>query len=69
MIDRLQFTASDNGIAILILLVFSILGAKKATIISNWWNPVRSLQICLLVWTVHTTIGALVMKLPGQQVL
>mmetsp|Transcript_3029 Transcript_3029/g.7880 ORF Transcript_3029/g.7880 Transcript_3029/m.7880 type:complete len:626 (-) Transcript_3029:156-2033(-) len=68
MTDQLQFTSVENGITILILLVTSILGTQIATLVSNRWNPIRSLQLCLAIWIANTTIAAVVLKGPGQQV-
>lgn len=66
MTDQLDFTAKENGICILILLLFGVPGTRLAAW-TNQINPIHSLQACLLLWIATTSISALVMKNPGQQ--
>ena len=66
MTDQLQFTSSQNGIAILILLLGTIPGAYLATLVSERFNPVLSLQIALFLWVVNTLTAAMIVKGPEQ---
>eukprot|EP00550_Attheya_septentrionalis_P002669 CAMPEP_0198290240 /NCGR_PEP_ID=MMETSP1449-20131203/8187_1 /TAXON_ID=420275 /ORGANISM="Attheya septentrionalis, Strain CCMP2084" /LENGTH=548 /DNA_ID=CAMNT_0043988723 /DNA_START=9 /DNA_END=1655 /DNA_ORIENTATION=- len=67
MTDQLEFTSTENGIAILILLLASIPGCLISTIVTKRINPVRSLQICLMLVAINTACAALVLVGPGQQ--
>eukprot|EP00934_Nitzschia_sp_Nitz4_P003804 Nitzschia sp. Nitz4//scaffold232_size35869//2212//3840//NITZ4_007802-RA/size35869-processed-gene-0.1-mRNA-1//1//CDS//3329543315//3794//frame0 len=67
MTDQLGFTASENGIAILILLVCGLPGTRLAAWVSTRYNPKRSLQLCLLLWIVNTTLAAIFLRGPNQQ--
>lgn len=58
MTDHLQFTAAENGTAILLLLLFGVPGTKLAAIFTNLLNPIRSLQLCLIVWIISTALGS-----------
>lgn len=69
MTEQLGFTAQENGIAILILLLFSVPGAQIATSITKLVNPIRSLQACLVLWMVTITAAAVFLKHEGQQQL
>lgn len=64
---QLQFSSTENGIAILLLLVFAVPGTKISAYMSNRFNPIRSLQCCLLLWIVNTGAAALVLHGAGQQ--
>jgi len=68
MTDQLQFSSSQNGIAILILLIGSIPGALLSTVVSERFNPVKSLQVALFFWMVNTFVAAVVVKGPDQTV-
>ena len=68
MTDQLAFTSEENGICILILLLFGVPGTRLAAW-TNHINPIRSLQACLLLWIATTTLASLVIKNPGQQSL
>ncbi|CAJ1954355.1 unnamed protein product [Cylindrotheca closterium] len=69
MTEQLSFEAEENGIAILILLLFSVPGAQIATRITKIFNPIRSLQACLCLWMVSITAAAVFLKHEGQQSL
>ncbi|KAL3944205.1 MAG: hypothetical protein SGBAC_001702 [Bacillariaceae sp.] len=69
MTEQLGFEAQENGIAILILLLFSVPGAQIATRITKVFNPIRSLQACLCLWVVTITMAAVFLKHEGQQTL
>lgn len=58
MTDHLQFTAAENGTAILLLLLFGVPGTKIATFFTNLLNPIRSLQLCLIVWITSTALAS-----------
>ncbi|CAB9504547.1 Major facilitator superfamily [Seminavis robusta] len=66
MTDQLNFTSRENGICILILLLFGVPGTRLAAW-TNRINPIRSLQACLLLWIATTTLAAIFLKDPGQQ--
>lgn len=68
MTDQLNFTSRENGICILILLLFGVPGTRVAAYM-NKINPIWSLQACLLLWISTTSLAALTMKDPGQQKL
>lgn len=67
MTDHLLFSSTENGIAILLLLLFGIPGTKVASMFTNRFNPIRSLQLCLLLWIVTTAAASLVLHGQGQQ--
>jgi UMF1 family MFS transporter len=67
MTHTLGFTSRQNGMAILILLLFGIPGTRLAAWLTKRYNPIRSLQACLLLWIVNTTAAAIVLKGPGQE--
>lgn len=69
MTEQLGFEPEENGIAILILLLFSVPGAQIATRITRMFNPIRSLQACLCLWMITITAAALFLKHDGQQSL
>lgn len=64
---QLHFSSTENGIAILLLLIFAVPGTKVAAFMSNRFNPIRSLQCCLFLWIVNTGVAALVLHEAGQQ--
>ena len=66
---QLHFSSTENGIAILLLLVFAVPGTRIAASMSNRFNPIRSLQCCLIVFIVNTGAAALVLQREGQQTL
>ena len=67
MTEQLGFDARENGIAILILLLFGVPGTRLAASLTSGFNPIRSLQACLLVWIINTTVAAVYLKGPDQQ--
>eukprot|EP00980_Cylindrotheca_fusiformis_P004692 scaffold993_cov110-Cylindrotheca_fusiformis.AAC.2 len=67
MTEQLGFTAEENGIAILILLIFSVPGAKMAARLAPVLNPIRSLQICLTMWIISIVLAAAFLTNKGQQ--
>jgi UMF1 family MFS transporter len=67
MTEQLGFDARENGIAILILLLFGVPGTRLAAWLTSGFNPIRSLQACLLVWIINTTAAAMYLKEPDQQ--
>jgi MFS-type transporter involved in bile tolerance (Atg22 family) len=67
MTEQLGFDARENGIAILILLLFGVPGTRLAAWLTTGFNPIRSLQACLLVWITNTTVAAVYLKGPNQQ--
>ncbi|KAI2513628.1 Vacuole effluxer Atg22-like protein [Fragilaria crotonensis] len=67
MTDHLHFSSTENGIAILLLLLFGIPGTRVASMFTNRFNPIRSLQLCLLLWIVTTAAASLVLHGQGQQ--
>eukprot|EP00591_Stephanopyxis_turris_P011176 CAMPEP_0195517902 /NCGR_PEP_ID=MMETSP0794_2-20130614/11810_1 /TAXON_ID=515487 /ORGANISM="Stephanopyxis turris, Strain CCMP 815" /LENGTH=632 /DNA_ID=CAMNT_0040646779 /DNA_START=140 /DNA_END=2038 /DNA_ORIENTATION=+ len=64
---QLQFTPTENGTAILILLTASIPGSMISTWVTKKINPIRSLQVVLIIWMVTTTLAAWVLVGSGQQ--
>lgn len=68
MTDQLNFSSRENGICILILLLFAVPGTRIATW-ANTINPIRSLQACLLLWIATTSLAALVLRDPGHQLV
>jgi len=67
MTQYLGFTARQNGIAILLLLVFGVPGTRLAAWFTKRFNPIRSLQTCLVLWVVNTTAAAIFLKEPNQE--
>lgn len=67
MTDQLHLTSAENGIAILLLLLSGVPGTKIASFCTNRFNPIRSLQLCLLVWIAAIGSSAFVLRGPGNQ--
>jgi MFS-type transporter involved in bile tolerance (Atg22 family) len=67
MTYQLDFGSRENGFAILLLLLFGVPGTMIASTLSKWLKPIRSLQACLLLWIINTSLAALVLKGAGQQ--
>jgi UMF1 family MFS transporter len=65
--DQLQFTARENGIAILVMLLGSVPGGFLANVITKRFDPVRSSQSALLTIIINTALFAIFLKGPGQQ--
>jgi MFS-type transporter involved in bile tolerance (Atg22 family) len=68
MTDQLHFSSTENGIAILLLLVFAVPGTRIGAFMSTHFNPVRSLQTCLVFWMINTGAAAMILHGRGQQV-
>lgn len=66
MTDQLEFGATENAIAILLLLVFAVPGTSLAHMLATRLNPLWSLRCCLCLWMVTTGIGACVLQGRGQ---
>ena len=67
MTEQLNFDARQNGIAILLLLLFGVPGTRLAAWLTGGFNPIRSLQACLILWIVNTTAASIFLKEPNQQ--
>ena len=67
--EQLQFTAKENGICILILLIFSLPGTRIAQYMTNKYNPLKSIQVCLVVWIINTTACACFCYAPTHALL
>jgi MFS-type transporter involved in bile tolerance (Atg22 family) len=68
MTDTLQMTATENGIAILMLFIFGIVGAAIGKISVKFVNPIASNQICQILTGLNTGMAALILYGPGQQI-
>lgn len=66
--DQLNFSSTENGITILLLLLGSIPGAKIAGIAVSYLNPIRGAMLATVLLTFTTVTGALVLYKPGQQI-
>jgi MFS-type transporter involved in bile tolerance (Atg22 family) len=69
MTEQLNFTAEENGVAILILLLFSVPGAKIAAYLTRILNPIKSLQACLTLWIVTISAAAICLDSREQMLL
>jgi UMF1 family MFS transporter len=67
MTDTLQMTADEGGIAILVLLVFSSVGAIIGKVSISCMNPIRSVQLSQALIAINTGVGALILYKPGQK--
>jgi MFS family permease len=65
--DTLNFSSTENGIAILLLLIGSIPGAMIAGKTVARINPVRSAMLATLVLFTTTLACGILLKEPGQQ--
>jgi UMF1 family MFS transporter len=65
--DTLGFTSTENGIAILCMLIGSIPGALVAGKTVIQFNPVWSNRMATLLLGVNTVVAAFVLTGPGQQ--
>jgi MFS-type transporter involved in bile tolerance (Atg22 family) len=64
--DQLQFTARENGVAILLMLIGSIPGAPLSNFLSRRYDPIRSSMAGILLLIVVTACFALFAVGPGQ---
>jgi MFS-type transporter involved in bile tolerance (Atg22 family) len=69
MTDQLHFGPGENAIAILLLLVFAVPGARLAQVLTRWITPIQSLKCCLLLWMIATTSAAFVLRGKGQELM
>lgn len=67
MTEQLGFSARENGIAILILLLFGVPGTQIASKLAKAFNPIRSLQANLVFWTCSIFFASMFLTKPGQQ--
>lgn len=66
--DTLGFSSTENGTAILIMLIGSIPGAFVAGRTVTWLNPIRSCALATLLLTINTIIVSLILTGVGQVV-
>mmetsp|Transcript_6612 Transcript_6612/g.12212 ORF Transcript_6612/g.12212 Transcript_6612/m.12212 type:complete len:516 (-) Transcript_6612:1901-3448(-) len=64
--DQLQFTARENGVAILLMLVGSIPGGVVSNFCSRRLDPIRSSQLALVLLIVATGLFAIFATGPDQ---
>jgi len=64
--DQLQFTARENGIAILLLLCGSVPGAAVSNFWSRYFDPIISSMMALFLLIVVTALFAAFVTGPGQ---
>jgi MFS transporter, UMF1 family len=69
MTEQLGFTSRENGIAILILLLFGVPGTRIAAWLNSLVNPIRSLQINLIFWICSVSAAAMFLHRPDQQIM
>ncbi len=67
MTEQLGFTSRENGIAILILLLFGVPGTRIAAWLNSSVNPIRSLQINLIFWICSVSAASSFLYRPDQQ--
>jgi MFS-type transporter involved in bile tolerance (Atg22 family) len=61
-------TATENGIAILLLFIFGIVGAFIGKMSVKIVNPILSNQICQVLTGLNTGMAALILYKPSQQI-
>jgi len=69
MTEQLSFNPRENGIAILILLLFAVPGTRIAAWLTKSFNPVVSLQANLIFWICSIFLASFFLYKPGQQVI
>jgi MFS-type transporter involved in bile tolerance (Atg22 family) len=65
--DTLNFSSTENGIAMLLLLIGSIPGAYLAGKSTTLFNPIRSSMLATAVLIATTVAASIVLEGPGQQ--
>jgi MFS-type transporter involved in bile tolerance (Atg22 family) len=66
MTDTLLMTSTENGIAILVLFIFSAVGALIGKLSLRWLNPINSNKLCQAVTAANTGLAALILTGPNQ---
>lgn len=66
MTDTLLMSSTENGIAILVLFIFSAIGALIGKLSLRWLNPINSNKFCQAVTAVNTGLAALILTGPNQ---
>jgi hypothetical protein len=64
--DQLQFTARENGIAIMVMLLGAVPGAMLSNVATKKSDPVISSMLALVVLIVSTMLFAIFLKGPDQ---
>jgi MFS family permease len=65
--DTLEFDSTENGIAVLAMLLGSVPGGFVGGRTIRWINPIRSGILATLVLAINTIVAAVVLTGPGQQ--
>jgi len=65
--DTLQFSARENGIAILLILLGSVPGAALSNFVTRKLDPIKSSNLALVALMIVTSAAAFILKEPGQQ--
>jgi UMF1 family MFS transporter len=68
MTDKLQFTARENGIAIVIILCGCIPGAMLSNFVNKKLDPIKSSILALALLIIATSMFAIFMVGPGRYV-
>lgn len=66
--DQLQFTPTENGIAAIVMLIASIPGAVLSSWFTRRFNPILSSVVSMILMLIATTMAAIILKGPGQQI-
>lgn len=66
--DQLQFSSTENGIVVLLVLVGSIPGALIAGRFASRFDPVRSAVAASIVLILNTIAASIVLTGPGQHI-
>lgn len=64
--DTLQFTATENGLAIMLMLLGSVPGAMISNFATRKSDPIKSSMAALVVLIVTTALFAILLKGPNQ---
>ena len=65
--DRLNFSSTENGTAIMAMLLGSIPGALIAGQVAKRWNPMFGCFLASILLGVNGIVASIVLKQPGQQ--